>query len=298
MAARRLGMPIFAYGLGSPELNVSPKPLPVGVVNLMQPGLFLGYPQVTYAVQKSFQTGSRQIIAEAALVANRVASRFGRDNAVPLVRRSLPAPVGSDEALADLLHLRDKNGWVDFFEVRRRGIQFPLSRYTLEPAEHWTMGVAEGEGYTRATSPLRRYGDLVTHWQIKHALLHNKPLFSDKELQDTFDHVSAKEYKCKWIEQLHNRWWALAFVKNWRESGGKVDGNNPVEGLVGRVTAPARQDVFRGTWVQEVYIENLGLFGLLEGTETAQEIGTEVAVTIDKIPLTTHPLLRLKPSHS
>ena len=298
MAARRLGMPIFAYGLGSPELNVSPKPLPVGVVNLMQPGLFLGYPQITYAVQKSFQTGSRQIIAEAALVANRIASRFGRDNGVPLVRRSLPAPVGSDEALADLLHLRDKNGWVDFFEVRRKGIQFPLSRYTLEPAEHWTMGVAEGEGYTRATSPLRRYGDLVTHWQIKHALLHNKPLFSDKELQGTFDHISAKEYKCKWIEQLHNRWWALAFVKNWLESGGKVDGNNPLEGLVGRVTARARQDVFRGTWVQEVHIENLGLFGLLEGTEIAQEIGTEVAVTIEKIPLTTHPLLRLKPSHS
>jgi len=297
MVARRLGMSIFAYGLGSPELNVSPKPLPFGVVNLMQPGLFLGYPQISYAVQKPFPSGSRQIVAEAAQVANRVASRFGRDNGVPLGRRSLPGPVGSDEALADLLHLRDKNGWVDFFEVRRKGVQFPKSRYTLEPAGHWTMGVAEGEGYTRATSPLRRYGDLVTHWQIKHALLHNKPLFSGKELQGTFDHIGAKEHRCKWIELSHNRWWALAFVKSWLESGRKVDGNNPVESLVGRVSARAREDGFRGTWVQEVYIEKLGLFGTLEGADTAQEIGTEVGVMIDKIALTAHPGFTLKLSH-
>lgn len=294
MVARRLGMSIFAYGLGSPELNVSPKPLPVGVVNLMQPGLFRGYPQISYAVQKPFPSGSRQIVAEAAQVANRVASRFGRDNGVPLVRRSLPGPVGSDQALADLLHSRDENGWVDFFEVRRKGVQFPKSRYTLEPAGHWTVGVAEGEGYTRATSPLRRYGDLVTHWQIKHALLHNKPLFSDKELQGTFDHIGAKEHWCKWIELSHNKWWALAFVKSWLENGRQVDGNNPVESLVGRVGASAWEDVLRGTWVQEVYIEKLGLFGTLEGADTAEEIGTEVAVMIDKIALTAHPVLVLK----
>ena len=298
MVARRLGMSIFAYGLGSPELTVSPTPLPGGMINLMQPGLFLGYPQISYAVQKPFQSGSRQIVGEAAQVANRVASRFGRDNAIPLVRRSLAAPVGSDEALADLLHLRDKNGWADFFDVRRKGIQFPLSRYTLEPAEHWTLGVAKGEGYTRATSPLRRYGDLVTHWQIKHALLHNKPLFSSKELQGTFDHIGAKEYRCKWIEHSHNRWWALSFVKNWLESGGKVDGNNPIESLVGRVSAPARRDIVRGTWLQEVHVESLGLFGILEVAETGQDIGTEVAVRIDKIVLSTHPVLRLKLSHS
>jgi hypothetical protein len=293
MVAGRRGMSIFTFGLGWPELNVSPKPLPAGVVNLMQPGLFLGYPQISYAVQKPFPSGSRQIVAEAAQVANRVASRFGRDNGVPLVRRSLSEPVGSDEALADLLHLRDKNGWVDFFEVRRKGVQFPKSRYTLEPAGHWTLGVPEGEGYTRATSPLRRYGDLVTHWQIKHALLHNEPLFSGKELRDTFDHVGAKEHRCKWVELSHDRWWALAFVKRWLEGGRKVDGHNPVESLVGRVSERAWEDVLRGTWLQEVYIEKLGLFGTLRGADSAQEIGTEVGVMIDKIALTTHPRFML-----
>jgi hypothetical protein len=298
MVARRLGTSTFFYGLGRPQLSVSPNSLPVGIVDLMQPGLFLGNPQISYAVQDGFFSGSREIIAEAAQVANRIASRFGRDHGVPLVRRSLAAPAGSDKSLADLVNLRDKKGWVDSFEVRRKGIQFSSSRYTLEPAQHWTLGIAEGEGYTRVTSPLRRYGDLVTHWQIKHALLHNEPLFSSREMQTTFDYIGAREEKSKWVQQAHDRWWALAFVKRWMESERKSSTYNPVENMTGRVVARARQDVFRGTWVQEVHIADLGLFGILEGADSEQEIGAEIAVTVDKIMLTTHPVLRLKLAHS
>jgi exoribonuclease II len=296
MATRRLGMSTFFYNLERPELSVSPKPLPNGVVNLMQPGLFMGYPQISYAVWKAYLSGSRQIVSEAAQVANRVASRFGRDYGIPLVRRALAAPA-SDEVLADLLRFRDNDGWVDFFEVRRKEVQQPSSRYTLELAGHWGIGVEEGEGYTRATSPLRRYGDLVTHWQIKHALLHNKPLFSSRELQSTFDYIGAREQRWKWIEQSHNKWWALAFVKRWLEGSATVDGYNPVEAMTGRVTGRGRQDVFRGTCLREVHVANLGLYGILEGAKTELEIGTEVGVTIDEIILTTHPVLKLKLLH-
>lgn len=296
--ARRLGTSSFVYGLGRPELDVSPKPLPVGVVDLIQPGLFLGNPRILYAVRNARPSGSRQIVAEAAQVANRVASRFGRDHGVPLVWRSLAAPVGSDEALADLLRSRDEDGWVDFFEVRRKGIQLQSSRYTLEPAKHWMLGIAESEGYTRATSPLRRYGDLVTHWQIKHMLLHNKPLFSSKEMQTTFDHISGKEERWKNIQQAHDRWWALAFIKRrMMESKSESGDYDPIENMIGQVAARARLDSFRGTWVQEVHIASLGLFGILEA-DSEREIGTEVAVTVDKIMLTSHPALRLKLARS
>lgn len=298
IAHRLVGTSVFLHGLGRPKLGVSPKPLPVGVVDLMRPGLFLGNPQILYAVSDVRSSGSRQIVAEAAQVANRVASRFGRDHGVPLVWRSLCAPVGSDEALAALVRLRDEDGWVDFFKVRRKAVQFASSRYALEPAEHWTLGIAKGDGYTRATSPLRRYGDLVTHWQIKHMLLHNKPLFSSKEMQTTFEHIGAKEVRCKWIEQAHDRWWALAFIKRWMESKHESGAYNPVENMIGRVTGRARQDSLRGTWVQEVHIGSLGLFGILEGAHIEQEIGAEVAVTVDQIMLTSYPVLRLKLAHS
>jgi exoribonuclease II len=294
LVARRLGTSTFSYGLGHFELTVSPKTLPVGRVDSMQPGLFLGEPEISYAVLKSVSSGSRQMVSEAAQVANRVASRFGLDRGIPLARRSLMPPMGSDEELADLLRLRDKDGWVDFFEVRRKAIQFPLSRYTLEAAEHWTLGVEKGEGYTRATSPLRRYGDLVTHWQIKHALLHNKPLFSDREMLSTFEYIGGREQRWKWVEHSHNKWWALNYIKRWVGSNGKIGADNPVGTMIGRVSARARQDTVQGTWAQEVYIANLGLFGILEGARAEQEIGAEVAVTINKTTLTAHPILRLK----
>ncbi|KAI9461581.1 hypothetical protein BJY52DRAFT_1167508 [Lactarius psammicola] len=297
MVANRLSMPCFSYGLGSPELTVSPNPLPVGAVDSIQPGLFCGDPKVSYGVRERFNLGSRQIVAEAAQVANRVASIFGRDHGIPLARRSLATPVKSDTVLADLLKLRDGSGWVDLFELRRRAIQPTSGRYTLEPAEHWALGVAKGEGYTRATSPLRRYGDLVTHWQIKHALLHKQPLFSAREMQSTFEYIGAREQRWKWVEQAHNRWWALAFVKRWMENNRKTGAYGPIESLTGRATARAREDVFRGLCVQEVHIAKLGLFGVLEGA-AEQDIGAEVAVSIDKIVLTTHPVFRLKSRRS
>jgi exoribonuclease-2 len=294
MVANRLSTPSLSYGLESPELIVSPNPLPVSAVDSIRPGSFCGEPKITYGVRDGLNLGSRQIVAEAAQVANRVASLFGRDHGIPLARRSLAAPVRSGAALADLLKLRDPTGWVDFFEVRRRAISFNSGQYTLEPAEHWTLGIAKGEGYTRATSPLRRYGDLVTHWQIKHALLHKRPLFSAEEMQSTFGYIGAKEQRWKWVEKAHDRWWALAFVKRWMENNRKAAEYSPLESLTGRATARAREDIFRGLWVQEVHIAKLGLFGVLEGA-AEQEIGAEVAVSIDKIVLTTHPVLRLKP---
>ena len=300
MATRRLSASTFSYALGSPELTVSPKPLPLGMVNSMQAGLFLGDPEVSYAVHNPPLSGSRQIVSEAAIVANRVASRFGHDRGIPLARRSVVAPLASDNILADLLMERDQDGWVDFFEVRRHGIQSPPVRYTLESAGHWTLGLAKGEGYTRATSPLRRYGDLVTHWQIKHALLHNRPLFSSEEMQTTFERLEGRERKSKWIERYHDRWWALKFVKRWVQSN-EGDASNPVGTVIGRVTARPRHDIFRGTWTQEVHITNLGLFGILESIGSGSigsgmEIGAEVAMTIDKIMLKAHPVLTLKPA--
>ena len=294
MVANRLNMTSFSYGLELPKLDVSPKPLPGGAVDTTRPRLFYGHPKISYGVRGQSNLGSRLIVAEAAQVANRVASIYGRDHGIPLARRSLASPARSDAALAELLKLRDRIGWVDFFEVRRREIPFTLSQYTLEPAEHWTIGVAEGEGYTRATSPLRRYGDLVTHWQIKHALLHKQPLFSAGEIQSTFKYIGAREQRWKRVAQSHDKWWALAFVKRWMERNKKVGVYNPLENLTGRATTRARQDILRGLWMQEVHIAKLGLFGVLEGA-AEQDIGAEVAVSIDKIMLTTHPVLRLKP---
>ena len=295
MVANRLSTSSLAYGFESPELIVSPKPLPIGAVDSICPGSFCGEPKISYGVRNSYNLGSRLIIAEAAQVANRVASMFGRDHGIPLARRSLAAPPArSDAALAELLKLRNSIGWVDYFEVRRREIQFNSGQYTLEPAGHWILGISEGEGYTRATSPLRRYGDLVTHWQIKHALLHKQPLFSAEEMQSTFEYIGPKEHRWKWVEKAHDRWWALAFVKRWMESKQKIGEDNPIENLTGRATARARHDIFRGLWVQEVHIAKLGLLGVLEGA-VEQEIGAEVAVSIDEIVLTTHPVFRLKP---
>ncbi|KAI0267752.1 hypothetical protein BC834DRAFT_869781 [Gloeopeniophorella convolvens] len=294
VVARRLKSSTFSFGLERPSLIVSPKPLPIGPVDFVQPGLFRGAPQVTYAVARQMAHGSRQIVSEAAQIANRVVSRFGLDHGIPLVRRSLPAPKGNPEALADLLRLRDNLGSVDFFEVRRKGVQFQMGGYTLEPAEHWTIGVEAGEGYVRATSPLRRYADLLTHWQIKHAMLHKKSLFSPEEMQAGFEYIGKKERRAKWIDYSHSRWWALSFIKQWMERVRPAGVRDPLKTLTGRITSIAREDIVHSKRVQDVHIAELGLLGNVEVPGTGYEVGGEVALSIDEILLTIHPVLRLK----
>ena len=98
--------------------------------------------------------------------------------------------------------------------------------------------VRGNNGYTRAISPLRRRHEvLVTRWQIKRMLLHNKRLFSSEEMQTTFDHIGAKEQRWKWIEQAHAASGGRRLLSNagWRARV-KV-AFTTLENMIARVTA-------------------------------------------------------------
>ena len=99
---------------------------------------------------------ARSMVAEAMILAGAVAAQFGLDHDLALPYRSqLPGDLPSPAQLEDL-----PEGAVRFAAIKRC-----LSRGLMgtQPAAHFSLGLP---AYAQATSPIRRYGDLVVQRQI------------------------------------------------------------------------------------------------------------------------------------
>ncbi len=100
---------------------------------------------------------SRKLVAEMMILAGEVAARYGKTHSIPLPFRGQPQPeLPSEEELLLL-----PAGFVRSCAMRRC---MPKSEMSINPLRHAGLGL---ETYTQATSPIRRYSDLLTHFQIK-----------------------------------------------------------------------------------------------------------------------------------
>jgi exoribonuclease-2 len=121
-------------------------------------------------------TPARQLVAEAMILAGAVAARFGTEQGLALpFRAQLPAELPPAPELAAL-----PEGPVRFAAIKRC-----LSRGLMgtRPAPHFSLGLP---AYVQATSPIRRYGDLLVQRQIAAHLEGRTPL-DEAQLQEQLD---------------------------------------------------------------------------------------------------------------
>ncbi|KAG8677912.1 hypothetical protein FRC09_020281, partial [Ceratobasidium sp. 395] len=162
------------------------------------PRAYQGFPKVDYAVQLGTLhdighalDASRAMIAECAITAGRITSLFAQEHGIPIIYRSLARPTGVGvDRYHPLLSRRDPyQGTVLYRDAIVQQLAQVSVQPMITPAVHWQLGISAEEGYVRATSPLRRYLDMLCHWQIKSALhpksMGVKPPFSTGELKNT-----------------------------------------------------------------------------------------------------------------
>lgn len=98
-------------------------------------------------------------------------------------------------------------GPVRFCAIRRC---MPRSEMGITPARHFSLGL---DTYTQVTSPIRRYTDLLTHFQIK-AHLRGDPLpFSAEQVQELTASLSTTAYEATLVERQTNRYWGLEYLR-------------------------------------------------------------------------------------
>ncbi|MGB5633821.1 MAG: RNB domain-containing ribonuclease, partial [Waterburya sp.] len=63
------------------------------------------------------------------------------------------------------------------------------------------------------TSPIRRYTDLLSHFQIKAHLRGEELPFSREELQEIVYSVSSSSYEATLVERQTNRYWGVEYLR-------------------------------------------------------------------------------------
>ncbi|MFB2772925.1 ribonuclease catalytic domain-containing protein [Pelatocladus sp. BLCC-F211] len=151
---------------------------------------------------------SRQLVAEMMILAGEVAARYGQVHQIPLPFRGQPQPELPPEQ--ELLQL--PAGFVRACAMRRC---MPKSEMSITPVRHAGLGL---DTYTQATSPIRRYSDLLTHFQLKAHLRGDILPFSAEQLKEVMMTVTTITQEVTMVERQTNRYWALEYLRRCTDS--------------------------------------------------------------------------------
>jgi exoribonuclease-2 len=193
---------------------------------------------------------SRLLVTELMVLCNRLAADFASLHNLPVVYRtqeprdaSITLPTGNLDPLS--------------FEKLRKS--FKRSRLSLTPGPHSGLGVS---AYTQASSPIRRFADLVTQRQFAAFLKTEALPYSRDELTGILTGAETSEQEIRGIEDRSTNYWLLEYLS--REKMGQ-----PMNGFV--------LDR-KGT----IELEDFYLRGKLQ-SPGGEEPGIVLSVTIDTI---------------
>lgn len=254
-------------------------------------------------VSQSALSPAQLLVSEMMVAANRAAARFSVERGLPAPFRTQAAPVLSPSVLQEVLDARDpKTGEANGEDILRLGVDFLPGSTSVEPGPHWPMGVNDDFGYLRVTSPLRRYSDLFTHWQLKSALLPSSsgssaPHFTRSAVLQHIEGFDLAHKARGRLSKHAEHYWALYVLKHKLDalsadpSSADVD---PVASLLLRdqpLSALSLRDpsfsVVDGIWVQPVLVRELGVRATLYSDKQvdAPEKGEVLLVGVEDIKL-------------
>ncbi len=144
---------------------------------------------------------SRDMVTDAMLMAGEAIADFLIQNEIPAPFACQPPPdePSTPETMAEMFAYRKK--------FKRSGLH-------LEPDLHAGLGL---ERYTRVTSPLRRYSDLLVHQQLR-AFIRGDALISEADMLARTAEAELGGGNTAMAERLSNRHWTLLYMQQHSEN--------------------------------------------------------------------------------
>ncbi len=124
-------------------------------------------------------TLSRQLISEAMILYGNLISNFTKVNKIPVPYR---VQQRIDNVSKDNIHVSDNNVLYNFILKKTMA----KSYYSINPMPHSSLGLTS---YLHATSPIRRYADLLVSYQLKR-YLNNKDLISKEQVEQMTNEIN------------------------------------------------------------------------------------------------------------
>ncbi|MGM3306675.1 ribonuclease catalytic domain-containing protein [Anabaena sp. WFMT] len=174
-----------------------------GAISINMPEAMIKVKDDDISIDILDDSSSRQLVAEMMILAGEVAARYGQTHNIPLPFRGQPQPELPPEE--ELLQLPP--GFVRSCAMRRC---MPKSEMSITPVRHAGLGL---DTYTQATSPIRRYSDLLTHFQLKAHLRGEVLPFSPEQLKEVMMTVTSTTQEVTMVERQTNRYYALEYLR-------------------------------------------------------------------------------------
>lgn len=192
---------------------------------------------------------SGEVVRECMILAGEGAAKFAFKNGIPFPYISQEAPdipAVLPEGLAGQYRLRRC--------MRKRSVG-------VTPSSHAALGLGM---YSQVTSPLRRYGDLIGHQQLR-AFLNKQPLIDKDTMLERIAAGDAAARAARQAERNSSTHWTLVYLLQ----------NPQWTGTALCLSKEAKQSVF--------LIEELGMECALSGTDC--ELNGRITVKLEKIDL-------------
>ncbi len=150
------------------------------------------------------RSSSRDMVTDVMLMAGEAVARYCLEHQIPIPFATQTPP--ESELQTD--------GLAAMYACRRL---FQPSRHKTLEEPHSGLGL---EVYSRVTSPLRRYLDLVVHQQLRSHLL-DEDLLSNQQISDRIAIAEMAGAKVRKAERLSNNHWKMIYLKQNPEWKGK-----------------------------------------------------------------------------
>jgi len=146
---------------------------------------------------------SRRLVAEMMILTGEIAGKYCQAHQLAVPFRGQPQPeLPPEEELINL-----PAGPVRSCAIRRC---MPRSEISINPTRHASLGL---ETYTQVTSPIRRYTDVLVHFQIKAHLRGIALPFSSEQMQQVLFGVTLVVQEAVSVERQTNRYWGLEYLR-------------------------------------------------------------------------------------
>lgn len=198
----------------------------------------------------SGESPSRRMVAEMMILVNRLTAEYAEEHDLPMIYRAQDPP---DQPIALPPAYEPVAADRAFRQLRR-------SRLSLHPQPHAGLGLAR---YTQASSPIRRYADLVIQRQL-HAHLEGRPLpYVREELMAVLSAAQAAEGDIRGLERRATRHYMIRHFA----------GRPPTESYAAVVISQQPEGV-------QVELDRLGVRGAL-ATAARIPVGTAITVSTE-----------------
>ncbi len=155
----------------------------------------------TISIHPFGRSESRQLVTEAMLAAGEAIAHFATENNIPIpyAYQVEPEEIQYPEKLSE------------HYAYRRC---FKASKHSTVPASHFGLGLP---CYTRVTSPMRRYLDLIVHQQLR-AFLTDQPLLEADSLVERIGLADEGSFAARKTERFSRQHWTLLYLKQESET--------------------------------------------------------------------------------